>query len=63
MYEDMVCITDNEYFCAQDFVFLDVFEQTGLGSMATTGIVGLSPTGDQRGDLFVEKFTQSGIID
>ena len=46
MYEDMVCITDNEYFCAQDFVFLDVFEQTGLESMATTGIVGLSPTGD-----------------
>lgn len=31
--------------------------------MATTGIVGLSPTGDQRGDLFVEKFFKAGIID
>lgn len=31
--------------------------------MATTGIVGLAPNGDGRGDLFVEKFTQAGIID
>ena len=63
MFEDMVCITDNSFFCTQDFVFLNVYEQTGLDSMATTGIVGLAPNGDGRGDLFVEKFTQAGIID
>ena len=53
MYEDMICITEDLFFCTQDFVFLNVYEQTGLDSMATTGIVGLSPSSDERGDLFV----------
>jgi hypothetical protein len=59
---DRVCIKPGK--CADDFSFLTVGMQTGLDSLATSGILGLSPNNDSpTNDLFIIKMKKAGIID
>jgi hypothetical protein len=59
---DSVCIS--ETVCADDFSLMVVGDQSGLGGLAASGIVGLSPKhGSKRGDLFIEKLKKTGAID
>ena len=59
---DTVCIKAGK--CADNFSFLTVGMQTGLGSLYTSGILGLSPNSDETtNDLFILKMKESGVIE
>jgi len=59
---DTVCIRPGD--CANDFSFLTVGMQTGLSSLYSSGIVGLSPNSDDSvNDLFIIKMKESGVIE
>ena len=59
---DSICALPDK--CANDFSFLTAAMQLGLSSVRSSGIVGLSPNHfEKRGDLFIEKLAQSGVID
>jgi hypothetical protein len=59
---DQVCITKE--FCAPNFSFLIVNAQKNLYSLESSGIIGMSPNAlEDRGDLFLLKMKEAGVID
>jgi hypothetical protein len=59
---DQVCITQE--FCAHDFNFMNIVGQSGLKSLSSSGIVGMSPNHfEEDSDLFIEKMKETGAID
>jgi len=59
---DQVCITKE--FCAHNFSFLIVNAQKNLYSLESSGIIGMSPNAlEDRGDLFLLKMKEAGVID
>jgi hypothetical protein len=58
---DSVCILKGK--CAHNFSFMSVGMQRGLGTLRTSGIVGMSPNHfEKMGDLFIEKMRDAGVI-
>ena len=58
---DKVCLTPTQ--CAESFSFMSVGMQRGLGSLMSSGIVGMSPNHyEKMGDLFIEKMRDAGVI-
>lgn len=59
---DTVCIKPGK--CAEGFSFLTVGMQTGLDTLYSSGIVGLSPNNEEAvSDLFIMKLKKTGVID
>ena len=63
---DQVCLTPES--CSTEFSFLNVAEQSGLGSLDGSGIVGMAPQAPKDseytyGDLFIEKMKETGAFD
>jgi len=60
--EDSICL--EKHTCSDGFSFVVVQQQKGLGSLKSSGLVGMSPYHQVLGgDLFLVKMKETGTID
>lgn len=69
--KDKVCVDQNDKVCLDEFLFVEVLEVEDLDSLASDGVLGLSPdyteyntsTGKVRNNSFLWNLKNEGVID